>query len=201
MLSDGCLIQNAETTWGSSQRAFYTEKHCSSHLHISTPLSPMPFCQLRTQHLSLLSRLQSSHFFKSLFGFFNPALLLLQQYRKSPLSQHPSFEPQQPSCMSKCKCTSDPAASNKISNFLKALQGSSLEETSLISHFTSNKINEETAQPIVLCQVLPLREQLLNHRQVRLTLSYRTEKFFRLSSSLIDGFQHLTLYRMFLSSL
>lgn len=37
---------------------------------------------------------------------------------------------------------SDPAAPNKISNFLKALQGASLKETGIISDFTSNKINE-----------------------------------------------------------
>lgn len=121
----------------------FTQKS-THHLHTPTPLPPMPSCQLRTQHLSPLSRLQSSHFFKSLFGFL---VQFCCSYSSTEKAQHPSFEPQQPLCMSKCKFTSDPAASNKISNFLKALQGTSLEETSLISDFTSNKINEEQPTP------------------------------------------------------
>lgn len=95
-LSDGCLIQNAETTWGSSQRAFYTEKHCSSHLHIPTPLSPMPFCQLRTQHLSPLSRLQSSHFFKSLFGFLIQLCCCYSSTEKAHWVSIPALSPSSP---------------------------------------------------------------------------------------------------------
>lgn len=42
---------------------------------------------------------------------------------------------------------SDPAAPNKISNFLKALQGASSEETAFRSGFTSEEINEQQSTP------------------------------------------------------
>lgn len=42
---------------------------------------------------------------------------------------------------------SDPAAPNKISNFLKALQGASSEETAFRSGFTSKEINEQQSTP------------------------------------------------------
>lgn len=42
---------------------------------------------------------------------------------------------------------SDPAAPNKISNFLKALQGASSEETGFRSGFTSKEINEQQSTP------------------------------------------------------